>query len=48
MVVHGFLFQHPEGRGRRIFEFEASLVYSVSSRTANATKKNTILENQKL
>jgi hypothetical protein len=28
------------GRGRRIFEFEASLVYKVSSRTARATQRN--------
>jgi hypothetical protein len=27
------------GRGRRISEFEASLVYRVSSRTARATQK---------
>jgi ribosomal protein L12E/L44/L45/RPP1/RPP2 len=28
------------GRGRRISEFEASLLYTVSSRTARATKRN--------
>ena len=28
-----------EGRGRRISEFEAGLVYKVSSRTARATEK---------
>ena len=28
------------GRGRRIFEFEASLVYRVSSRIAWATQRN--------
>jgi hypothetical protein len=28
------------GRGRRISEFEASLVYRVSSRTAKATQRN--------
>jgi hypothetical protein len=28
------------GRGRRISEFEASLVYKVSSRTARATQRN--------
>jgi hypothetical protein len=32
------------GRGRRIFEFEASLVYRVSSRTARATQRNPVLE----
>jgi hypothetical protein len=35
------------GRGRRISEFEASLVYKVSSRTARATQRNPLLKNQK-
>jgi hypothetical protein len=35
------------GRGRRISEFRASLVYRVSSRTARATQRNPILKNQK-
>jgi hypothetical protein len=35
------------GRGRRIYEFEASLVYRVSSRTARATQKNPVSKNQK-
>jgi hypothetical protein len=30
------------GRGRRISEFEASLVYRVSSRTARTTQKNPV------
>jgi hypothetical protein len=30
------------GRGRRISEFEASLVYKVSSRTAKATERNPV------
>jgi hypothetical protein len=30
------------GRGRRISEFEASLVYIVSSRTARATQRNPV------
>jgi hypothetical protein len=30
------------GRGRRISEFEASLVYRVSSRTARATQRNSV------
>jgi hypothetical protein len=30
------------GRGRRISEFEASLVYKVSSRTARATQGNPV------
>jgi hypothetical protein len=37
MVAHTF---NPS-RGRRISEFEASLVYKVSSRTAKATQRNT-------
>jgi hypothetical protein len=35
------------GRGRQISEFEASLVYKVSSRTARATQKNLVLKNKK-
>jgi hypothetical protein len=35
------------GRGRRISEFEASLVYKVSSRTARAIQKNPVSKNQK-
>jgi hypothetical protein len=35
------------GRGRRISEFEASLVYRVSSRTARATQRDPVLKNQK-
>jgi hypothetical protein len=31
------------GRGRQISEFEASLVYKVSSRTAKATQRNPVL-----
>jgi hypothetical protein len=30
------------GRGRRISEFKASLVYKVSSRTAKATQRNPV------
>jgi hypothetical protein len=30
------------GRGRRISEFEASLVYGVSSRTARDTQRNPV------
>jgi hypothetical protein len=30
------------GRGRRISEFEASLVYKVSSRIARATQRNPV------
>jgi hypothetical protein len=35
------------GRGRRISEFKASLVYTVSSRTAKATQRNPVSKNQK-
>jgi hypothetical protein len=35
------------GRGRQISEFEASLVYRVSSRTARAIQRNPVLKNQK-
>jgi hypothetical protein len=34
------------GRGRRISEFEASLVYRVSSRTARAIQRNPVSENK--
>jgi hypothetical protein len=34
------------GRGRRISEFEASLVYRVSSRTARATERNPVSKNK--
>jgi hypothetical protein len=34
------------GKGRRISEFEASLVYRVSSRTARAVKRNPVSKNQ--
>jgi hypothetical protein len=35
------------GRGRWISEFEASLVYRLSSRTARATQRNPVLKKQK-
>jgi hypothetical protein len=35
------------GRGRRISEFEASLVYKVSSRTARAIQRNPVSKKQK-
>jgi hypothetical protein len=35
------------GRGRWISEFEASLVYRVSSRTARAIQRKPVLEKQK-
>jgi hypothetical protein len=36
------LSQHLGGRGRWISEFEVSLVYRVSSRTARATQRNPV------
>jgi hypothetical protein len=36
------------GRGRRISEFEASLVYRVSSRTARAIQRNPVWEKKKI
>jgi hypothetical protein len=35
------------GRGRQISEFEASLVYKVSSRTARAIQRNPVWERKK-
>jgi hypothetical protein len=35
------------GRGRRISEFEASLVYRVSSRTARVIQRNPVLKKNK-
>jgi hypothetical protein len=35
------------GRGRRISEFEASLVYRVNSRTARATQRNPVSKKRK-
>jgi hypothetical protein len=39
--------QHSGGRGRQIFEFKASLVYKVSSRTARAIQRNSVSEKRK-
>jgi hypothetical protein len=35
------------GRGRRVSEFEDSLVYKVSSRTARAIQRNPVLKRRK-
>jgi hypothetical protein len=35
------------GRGRQLSEFEASLVYRVSSRIARDTQRNPVSKNQK-
>ena len=42
MVVHAF-----NPRDREISEFEASLVYKVSSRTARAIQRNPVLKKTK-
>jgi hypothetical protein len=42
LICQFFLREHLGGRGRRISEFEASLVYRVSSRTAMATQRNPV------
>jgi hypothetical protein len=42
VVAHAFYSQHLGGRGRRISEFKASLVYKVSSRTARDTQRNPV------
>jgi hypothetical protein len=34
------------GRGRQVSEFEANLVYKVSSRTARALQRNPVLKNK--
>jgi hypothetical protein len=39
--------KNPGGRGQGNTEFEASLVYRGSSRTARATQRNSASENQK-
>jgi hypothetical protein len=39
VVVQALQSQHLEGRGRQISEFEASLVYRVSSRTARVHRE---------
>jgi hypothetical protein len=36
------------GRSRQISEFEASLVYRVSSRSARATQRNPVSKNKKI
>ena len=47
MVAHAFNPSTREGgRGRRISEFEASLVYRVSSRTARAIQRNPVSKKQ--
>ena len=47
VVAHTFESQHLRGRGRWISEFEASMVYRVSSRTARAIQRNSVSKIQK-
>jgi hypothetical protein len=44
---HTPLIPHLRGRGRRISEFQASLVYKVSSSTARAIQRNPVSKNKK-
>jgi hypothetical protein len=51
LVAHTFNPSTPEaeaGGGRQISEFEASLVYRVSSRTPRDTQRNPVSKNQKV
>jgi hypothetical protein len=43
VVAHAF---DPSTQGRQISEFEASLVYKVSSRTARAIQRNPVSKNK--
>jgi hypothetical protein len=48
VVAHTFNpSTHSGGIGRQISEFEASLVYRVSSRTARAIQRNPVSKKQK-
>jgi hypothetical protein len=47
VVAHAFNPSTWGGRGRRTSEFEASLVYRVSSRTARAIQRNPVLKKTK-
>jgi hypothetical protein len=40
------LSQHLGGRGRQISEFQDSLAYRLSSRTARATQRNPVSKNK--
>lgn len=47
VVVHALKSQHLEGRGRWISEFEMSLIYKESSKTAKTiTKRNPVSKNK--
>jgi hypothetical protein len=45
VVAHAFNPSIGRGRGRQISEFEASLVYKVSSRTARVIQRNPVSKN---
>jgi hypothetical protein len=47
VVAHAFNPSTQEAEAGRSLEFEASLVYRVSSRTAKATHRNPVSKNQK-
>jgi hypothetical protein len=47
VVAHAFNPKHLGGRGRQISEFEASLVYRVSSRTAGTIQRNPVSTKEK-
>ena len=47
VVAHPFQSQHLGGRGIRISEFEASLVYKVNSRTARDIQRNPVSKSKK-
>jgi hypothetical protein len=46
VVAHTSNPSTQEGKGRQISEFEASLVYRVSSRTARAIQRNPVSKKQ--
>jgi hypothetical protein len=46
VVAHTFNPSTWGGRGRQTSEFEASLIYRVSSRTARATQRNPVSKNK--
>jgi hypothetical protein len=47
VVAHSFNPSTGEAEAEGSLEFEASLFYRVSSRTASATQRNPVLKNQK-
>jgi hypothetical protein len=47
MMAHAFNPSTPGGRGMQISEFEASLIYKVSSRTARAIQRSPFLKKKR-